>query len=677
MEELLNIALSMHWDLVAFVLAAAAGLLLLLRHRHRLGLHGKPLRVIAIAMLGITAVGVVVALSSDRHERQRMQAMIGGFAPTYAIAASQAGYEKIGLQTADDDPTYLALIEQQKQLLRVNHHAHDIYTFHHDAEGHIVLLVDSETDYDRNGLYEGEREQRTDIGEPYDPPPNSQTLIERCFEGEDTFDGDIYADRWGIWVSAYSPIRDQDGTVIAVLGVDYDARTWLWAILGQRISTLSLFAAMLLLVGGGASLFQMHRANTARELLAIHNAELEAAIEDLRQANERALAAGRAKTQFLANMSHELRTPLTAILGFADILLEPDLAPADRQQHVGTIRRSGQHLLTILSDILDLAKTEAGAVKLHPMPCSPRQVAADLSSLLSQLARSKGLEFRIEVADDVPEFFRTDPDRLRQILVNLVGNAIKFTDRGEVRLQVQKVDTRLRFAVVDTGSGITREQQQRLFQPFSQLDDSSARRHGGTGLGLVISRRFAVLLGGDLEVDSEPGRGSTFVLTLPCVAATAPAAIDEAARSGATQPRLQLRGRVLLVEDGPDNQRLISHLLRRAGLLVEVAANGRIAVERLHPERRAEDPFDLVLMDMQMPELDGYEATRQLRQTGLRTPIVALTAHATVHDRQVCLDAGCDDYLTKPIDRRRLEATLRQWLVGTRDPAMEPPAGAS
>ena len=310
------------------------------------------------------------------------------------------------------------------------------------------------------------------------------------------------------------------------------------------------------------------------------------------------------------------------------------------------------------------------------MPCSPRQVAADLSSLLSQLARSKGLEFRIDVADDVPEFFRTDPDRLRQILVNLVGNAIKFTDRGEVRLQVQKVDTKLRFAVVDTGSGITREQQQRLFQPFSQLDDSSARRHGGTGLGLVISRRFAVLLGGDLEVDSEPGRGSTFVLTLPCTAAAAPATVDEA-RSGATQPRLQLRGRVLLVEDGPDNQRLISHLLRRAGLLVEVAANGRIAVERLHPERRAEDPFDLVLMDMQMPELDGYEATRQLRQTGLRTPIVALTAHATVHDRQVCLDAGCDDYLTKPIDRRRLEATLRQWLVGTRDPAMEPPAGTS
>jgi hypothetical protein len=675
LEELLNLALAAHLDLAAFAAAAGAGLWLLRRYGRRLGLHGMPLRTVTLLASGLVVVGVLAALRSDTIERERMQAMIGGFAPTYAIASSQAGYDRIRLDTPPDDPTYLRLVEQQKQWLQVNHHAHDIYTFHRRPDGAVVLVVDSETDYDRNGRYDGEREQRTDIGERYEPSATGKHLIERCFAGEETFDGDIYADRWGVWVSAYSPIRGANGEVLAVLGVDYDARNWLRAILGQRISSLSLFALLLTLVGGGTVLVQMHRDNSARELLALHNGELEAANEELRQANERALAASRTKTQFLANMSHELRTPLTAILGFAEVLLEPELEPGERLQHAGTIRRSGQHLLTILSDILDLAKTEAGVVDLHPAPCSPRQIGADLLSLLSALARGKGLELRIDIDAGVPERVTTDPDRLRQILVNLIGNAIKFTERGHVVLRVRRVEAMLHFAVVDTGNGISPSQQQRLFQPFSQLDDSAARRHGGTGLGLVISRRFATMLGGDLVVDSEPGRGSTFLLTLPCQVAVAGEERATTAEDSATTGTIPtLRGRVLLVEDGPDNQRLIGHLLRRAGLEVEIAANGRMAVDRLGGNALDEPRIDLVLMDMQMPELDGYEATRHLRATGLRTPIVALTAHATVHDREVCIAAGCDDYLTKPIDRRRLDAALRQWLPTARALEPAPPA---
>jgi CheY-like chemotaxis protein len=214
----------------------------------------------------------------------------------------------------------------------------------------------------------------------------------------------------------------------------------------------------------------------------------------------------------------------------------------------------------------------------------------------------------------------------------------------------------------------------KLFTSFMQADQSMSRRYGGTGLGLVISRRFANMLGGDLTVQSEAGRGSTFMLTLPCtVAQVATGDRGDAPPPAAPVATSALRGRVLLVEDGPDNQRLISHLLRRAGLEVEIAANGRIAVDRLTATADG-DQFGLVLMDMQMPELDGYEATRSLRAAGLRTPIVALTAHATVHDRQACLDAGCDDYLTKPIDRRRLDAALRQWLGPTA--TVEAPASA-
>jgi two-component system, sensor histidine kinase len=671
-EALLNFALAAHVDLAAFLALAMAGLLLLRRHGQRLGLHGLPLRAITLLTMVIVLGGVLAALHSDQIERQRMQAMIGGFAPTYSIASAQAGYARIGLDTAPDDPVYVHLVEQQKQWLRVNRHAHDIYTFHRRPDGAIVLVVDSETDYDRDGRFEGEREQRTAIGEVYEPSPTGKALIERCFAGEETFQGSIETDRWGVWVSAYSPIRGESGEVLAVLGVDYDARDWLHKILGQRLTTLSLFALFLVLIGGGTLLFQMRRVNSARELLALHNTELELANEELRQANELALAAGRAKTQFLANMSHELRTPLTAILGFAEVLLEPEVSADERVQHASTIRRSGQHLLTILSDILDLAKTEAGVVDLHPAPCSPRQLGADLLSMLSAMARGKALELRVDIAAAVPEHVRTDPDRLRQILVNLIGNAIKFTDQGHVLLQVRKIDTMLHFAVIDTGKGIAPSQQQRLFQPFSQLDDSAARRHGGTGLGLVISRRFANMLGGDLTVHSEPGRGSTFLLTLPCVVVTPDQderREDEDAVTLATSPTL--RGRVLLVEDGPDNQRLVGHLLRRAGLEVEIAGNGRIAVDRIGGGER----FDLVLMDMQMPELDGYDATRLLRANGLQTPIVALTAHATVHDKKACLDAGCSDYLTKPIDRRRLHATLRQWLSAPAGVEAPPPVG--
>ncbi len=415
--------------------------------------------------------------------------------------------------------------------------------------------------------------------------------------------------------------------------------------------------------------------------LARSNAELTREIEErkrveqqLQSAKTAAEAATRAKSEFLANISHEVRTPLTSILGFTDLLLESGRlrdAPWDTLEAVQTIRRNGEYLLTILNDILDLSKLEAGRMTVERIACAPRPLVGDTVGLLRGRAEAKGLTVSVEIDASVPPTVCTDPTRLRQILVNLLGNAIKFTERGGVRLAVtmagESERPRLRIDVADTGTGMTGEQAAALFEPFTQGDGSMTRRYGGTGLGLTISRRLARMLGGDvLLVETAPGVGTRFRVEVeaePTNATRAPT--DEATDRGAAArperpPRPgSLRGlRVLLAEDGPDNRRLICYILERAGARVTAAEHGQAAVDAALAARAAGRPFDVVLMDMQMPVLDGYEATRRLRAAGYAGPIVALTAHAMRGDRERCLACGCDEYLGKPVDRRVLLETL-------------------
>ncbi len=395
-------------------------------------------------------------------------------------------------------------------------------------------------------------------------------------------------------------------------------------------------------------------------------------------ATRQAEAASRAKTRFLANMSHELRTPLTAILGYAELLeIETDdrmLTPEARREYVSTIKRQGTHLLSIINDVLDLAKIEADKLTVERESVSPAGIVDEVLALMRVRAAERGVELHAEYLSSLPRYVSTDPVRVRQVLLNLVGNAIKFTMRGEVVIRASfdaagAKNPVLRIAVHDTGIGMDRAQVERLFTPFEQGDSSTTRRFGGTGLGLVISRGLAHMLGGGISVESEPGRGSVFTLSIPAgpldgVELVEPAELarltsDTASRNLAAMPQgaaPTLAGaRILLAEDGPDNQRLISAFLRLAGAEVEIASNGRDAVDLATsgPSRDGK-PFDLVLMDLQMPELDGYAATRLLRQRGYRGPIVALTAHAMEGDRQRCLDAGFDDYVPKPIDREHL-----------------------
>jgi signal transduction histidine kinase/sensor domain CHASE-containing protein len=402
--------------------------------------------------------------------------------------------------------------------------------------------------------------------------------------------------------------------------------------------------------------------------------------EQLSAAKSAADAANQAKSDFLANMSHEIRTPMTAILGFAENLTDPALSAAERLESVATIQRNGEHLLQIVNDILDVSRIESGRLALESIPCHPRELIEDVARMLRPRAEEKGLRFTIQFDEPLPTMVRTDPTRIRQVVVNLIGNAIKFTSAGEVRILVRAADAPipgrrvLQFAVFDTGIGLAPQQIAGLFQPFTQADASTTRRYGGTGLGLTISKRLTQMLGGDLVVESVPGEGSCFMATVEVDGvpdATLSPRRDPRPMELAPSPGLErLRGRVLLAEDGPDNQRLISFLLRRFGLDVETAENGRIAVEKAIAARDSGSSFDAILMDMQMPEMDGYAATAHLRAGGFTMPILALTANAMPGDRERSLQAGCDDFASKPIDRTRLHALLYQHLSGCATPTL-------
>jgi len=566
-----------------------------------------------------------------------------------AAASIDAGLHRQLTDPAQEDgPVYRQAITPLRKILRSTTTIRFIYTcILRDGVVYFVLDPTPKGDADGDGV-----EDHSALMDSY---AEANPTLRSVLAGSPAIaDEEPIPDRWGITISGYAPFHDDLGNTVGAVGVDIDLATFSQRLSGMRSALwfgalLALACSVLVGVVVTRSTASLRRAR----LRADENAQvLNAERQDAERVN-------RAKDEFLAVMTHEIRTPLNAVIGLADLLIAGE-ADDEHRRHLATIRTSGEHLLSMINDILDHSKIDAGHMTLEEAPFSPKESAEEVVSLMSEAASAKGLRLELTIEGPVSERVIGDAMRLRQVLINLISNAIKFTTIGGVSLGLRATHLggAITFSVIDTGVGMDEATRGRLFRPFTQGDRSISRRFGGTGLGLSISQRLVKLMGGVIAVESAPGRGTAFAFTLELPATTRPTTNIQRSTPIVQVPRLQ--GRVLVVDDRAVNREVAAAMVKCLGVMVEGASDGRTALERI-----AAGGIDLVLMDCQMPELDGVATTAELRLNegpGKHLPVIALSAAITPGDRERCRQAGMDGFLAKPIRLDQLATELARFL---------------
>ena len=587
--------------------------------------------------------------------------------------------------TPPDDPVYERISQILVEAAQTIPNIASVYTMRDYSDHEYVFIVSPAMDVNKDGVIDPETERLAPVGETY-PMENFAPVPPGVHEPVIT--DEIVEDDWGVLYSAVVALYHPDGSREGYVGVDYPVKVWQQNVRRTQI-TYSVFLVIVLVMYFTGIVF-VTRLRLASKEQSTTASRLHRAFEELTEAQIMAETASRAKSYFLTNMSHEVRTPMNALVGFAEIasrrLLEccPPDQWEDNKQTIDLIEKSSSDLLTIINDILDFSNVDANQIEIEWVAVEPRKIMEDVyNALLARLMEKPELTLVLHTDKSVPQWVYGDPTRLRQVLSNICGNAIKFSERGMIRFSCRMITldntpqaikniketygssvktalcpkgepiTLLQFIVQDEGVGIPEVLRSRLFIPFTQADGSLTRKFGGTGLGLAIAKHLVELMGGDITVESEEESGSTFRVTLAVEVMQDPTEVVQHSGivllSDVDKPLSGMH--ILVVEDGKVNQIVIMKMLQDAGATVRIAENGKLGLEAVES---AKQPFDVILMDMQMPVMDGYEATFRLRQNGFTKPIIAVTAHALTGDAEKTIQAGCSAHLSKPVDRSKL-----------------------